>query len=97
MPTKAGADGQDIAKAPLPFLPAVEETAAYTAKVKSLTNYEVWRNVESALLTLMPGQESDEAKWWNLRILLDEVNWRLSGLEGAGSASPRFPLNFYSN
>ena len=89
--------GGSTGRAPSPYFPAPAEMAAYAAEVKRLTNYEVWRNAESALLALMPGQEPGDAGWWNLRILLDELNWRFSGLEGAGSASNQIPMKLYSN
>ncbi|HVB34774.1 MAG TPA: hypothetical protein VNJ52_10440 [Patescibacteria group bacterium] len=74
-------------------LSGVVETAAYAAQVKSLTNYEVLRNVESALLTLGPSREMEATEWWKLRILLDELKWRLSGLEGPDSPSSRIQVN----
>lgn len=97
MVTRPGDRPGDTAKAASTRLPDGREMAAYAAAVRRLTNYEVWRNVEAALLTMVPGQESEESGWWRLRILLDELNWRYSGLEGAGTASNRIPINIYPN
>lgn len=73
--------------------PASKDVAAFIARVKSLTNYEVWKRVEAMMLTLTPGQEpADSADWWRFQILLDELQWRLSGLEGAGTATGRIRL-----
>jgi hypothetical protein len=73
--------------------PASQDVAVFAAQVKSLTNYEVWKRVEAMMLTLTPGQEpADSADWWRFQILLDELQWRLSGLEGAGSATGRIRL-----
>jgi hypothetical protein len=78
-------------------VPAATEVAAYAAEVRRLTNYEVWRSVESALLAMAPGQETENAQWRNLRILLEELKWRLSGLEGSGSVAGRIPMNIRPN
>jgi hypothetical protein len=70
-----------------PPLPA--EMAAFASQVRRFTNYEVWKGVETAMVALAPNQEPDTAEWSNLRILLDELKWRLSGLEGAGTPPSR--------
>jgi hypothetical protein len=57
----------------------------YVAMVRRLTNYEVWKSVQLALFPCGPGLGSEEEDWQNLRILLDELNWRHSGLEGPSS------------
>jgi hypothetical protein len=64
-----------------------ETSVAYAAAVKCMTNYEVWRNVQSAISARSPGLELEAGDWRSLRILLDELNWRRSGLEGPGSSS----------
>lgn len=97
MAARPDVNGGESPNARPPYGPAAGEMTAYAAEVKRLSNYEVWRNVESALLALAPSQESEEARWWSLRILLDELKWRFSGLEGAGSASTRIPVNINSN
>lgn len=73
------------------------ETAAYAAEVRKLTNYEVLRKVESALGTVTPWQGLEGAEWSNLRILLDELKWRQSGLEGTGAAANRIPMDIRPN
>ncbi len=97
MGTRTGDSARETAKAHSPYLPATGEMADYAAEVRRLSNYEVWRNVESALLALAPGQESEETELLNLRILLEELKWRFSGLEGAGSVSDRVPAHLYPN
>lgn len=73
------------------------EAAAYAAEVGKLTNYEVLRRVESALGTLTPWQSLETSEWNSLRILLDELKWRLSGLEGSGAAANRIPMDIRPN
>lgn len=73
------------------------DIADYAVEVKRLTNYEVWKNVESTLSALAPGQEPEGSQWWALKILLDELRWRLSGLEGAGSATVGIPMHIHPN
>ena len=63
----------------------VTAVADYAATVRRLTNYEVWKSVQSALPFSGPGVESVEGDWRNFRIRLDELNWRHSGLEGSAS------------
>lgn len=41
------------------------------------------------MLALAPNQEADSLQRNNLRILLDELKWRISGLEGAGTLPTR--------
>ena len=71
--------------------------AAYAAEVRKLTNYEVLREVESALATLTPWQGLESSEWNSLRVLLDELKWRLSGLEGTGTAVNRLPMDIHAN
>lgn len=73
------------------------EIAAYAAEVRKLTNYEVLQKVESALGTLTPWQGLEGSEWSSLRILLDELKWRQSGLEGAGAAAHRIPMDIRPN
>ncbi len=90
-----GIETASITEAALPIsapAPSPQAVAAYAAEVKALTNYEVWKGLESMILTLVPGQEADNDDWWHFRLLLDELQWRLSGLEGAGSAPSRLRL-----
>jgi catalase (peroxidase I) len=61
--------------------------AAYIERLKSLTNYEVWTEVEAAIQTMTPSTETGLQDWGRFRALLDELRWRLSGIEGAGSTS----------
>lgn len=78
-------------------MPQTTEMSAYADEVRKLTNYEVLRNVESALSTLTPWQGLESSEWSSLRILLDELKWRLSGLEGTGSAANRVPMDIRPN
>lgn len=91
-PNAPGSKGSQI-EAISGGLSDVMETAAYAARVKKLTNYEVLRSVESSLLTLGPNQEPEDTEWWKLWILLDELKWRLSGLEGPDSPSGRIQVS----
>lgn len=59
----------------------------YVATVRRLTNYEVWESVQLALFPCGAGLQSEEDEWRNLRILLDELSWRHSGLEGSSSGA----------
>ena len=59
--------------------------ADYAATVRRLSNYEVWKSVQLAIPPSGPGLGSEEGGWQNLRILLDELNWRHSCLEGPAS------------
>lgn len=90
-------NGRNLAREISDPIPVAMETAVYAAEVRKLTNYEVWKNVESALVALAPGQFPESAEWRNLRILFEELKWRLSGLEGTGSAISRIPMTISSN
>lgn len=90
-------NGAGSGEASSAHLPAMREMAAYAAQVKRLTNYQVWNNLESALLAAGRGQEPDAPQWWNIRILLDELKWRLSGLEGTGTGANRIPETILPN
>jgi hypothetical protein len=61
-----------------------QDVADFAASLKALSNYEVWKNVESAVLAPRPPQDKAELDSWRFRLLLDELQWRHSGLEGAG-------------
>lgn len=60
---------------------APAEIVAYAASVKKLTNQEVSEQLEMATETAGSGVEMDDKTWWRIRVLLDELHWRLSGLE----------------
>jgi hypothetical protein len=61
--------------------------ADFAERLKSLTNYEVWTRVEAAIQTMAPNADTETQEWGRFRVLLEELRWRLSGLEGAGSTS----------
>lgn len=71
---------------------APKEAAAFAAKVRALTNYEVWKRVEAMKDSFTPGRETENKDWWRFQILVDELQWRLSGLEGPGTAVERARL-----
>ena len=54
---------------------------AYAAALKKLTNQEIESQAEEAISKMAPGLEADEDAWWRMRVLFDELRWRLSGLE----------------
>lgn len=60
---------------------------AYAERLKSLSNCEIWTQVEAAIQTLNPAAEAEVEDWGQFRALLDELRWRLSGLEGVRSTS----------
>jgi hypothetical protein len=64
---------------------------AFAKSLRSLTNYEVWERTESAVLQLAPDSDRASQDWWRVQALLDELQWRLSGLEGAGPSTPQLP------
>jgi hypothetical protein len=66
--------GSDLEQAPA-------EIAEYAESLKKLTNQEVSERLESATQAVTPSMELDEITWWRIRALLDELHWRLSGLE----------------
>lgn len=78
-------------------MPRPTEMANFAAEVRKLTNYEVLRMVESALGTLTPWQGLEGSEWSSVRILLDELKWRMSGLEGPGAAANRTPMDIRPN
>lgn len=59
--------------------------ATYAERLKGLSNCEVWTQVETAIQTLRPSADAELPDWGRFRALLDELRWRLSGLEGSGS------------
>lgn len=73
--------------------PASEEMGAFAASLKSLTNCEVWERTESTMLQLAPVPDSTPQDWLRFEALLDELRWRLSGLEGAGSPVPQLSVS----
>lgn len=60
---------------------APPEIEAYAASLRKMTNSEVSSQAELAVSKLTPGAEMDESVWWRIRVLFDELRWRLSGLE----------------
>ncbi len=58
----------------------------FATTLRSLSNYEVWKRVQTGILA-HPSQEKAEADSWRFRMLLDELQWRYSGIEGAGSVA----------
>lgn len=73
--------------------PALGEMGAFAASLRSLTNYEVWERTESTMLQLAPVPDSTPQDWLRFEALLDELRWRLSGLEGAGSPVPQLSVS----
>jgi hypothetical protein len=63
-----------------------EAVANFATGLRRLSNYEVWKRVQSGILA-HPSQERAEADSWRFRLLLDELQWRYSGIEGAGSVA----------
>ena len=63
---------------------APQAVAAYAADLKRMSNYEVWKRVESAIQATS-SQEGTESDSLCFLALLDELQWRHSGLEGAGT------------
>lgn len=64
-----------------------EAMAAFARDIRRLSNYEVWERVETAILAPRPSQEKAELESWRFRVLLDELQWRHSGIEGAGAVA----------
>ena len=56
----------------------------FTTQIRSLTNYQVWERVQSGILA-RPGEGVAEADPERFRLLLDELQWRHSGIEGPGA------------
>lgn len=50
-----------------------------------------------SLFAMAPDQETEGAEWGNLKIVLEELRWRLSGLEGTGSVAGRTPIDVRPN
>lgn len=61
--------------------------ADFATSIKALSNYEVWKRVESGVLAPRPLQDKVELDSWRFRLLLDELQWRHSGLEGVGTVA----------
>jgi len=59
----------------------------FATRLKTLSNYEVWKSVETAILAPRPSQDKAEVDTWRFRLLLDELQWRYSGLEGVGTVA----------
>ena len=69
---------------PMPESNDVQAIANFATSLRSLSNYEVWKRVKSGILA-RPAQDKSETDSWRFRLLLDELQWRNSGIEGAGS------------
>jgi hypothetical protein len=69
---------------PMPEQNSPQAIATFATNLRSLSNYEVWKRVQSGILS-HPSQDKAEADSWRFRMLLDELQWRHSGIEGAGS------------
>ncbi|HEV2386090.1 MAG TPA: hypothetical protein VGS20_02435 [Candidatus Acidoferrales bacterium] len=54
---------------------------AYMERVKRFTNQEVSEQLATEMQAIAPGLEMDENTWCRIRMLVDELHWRLSGLE----------------
>ena len=85
-----------ITKQPRPLAPVIrmpqpaaspKDIADFAVGLKAMSNYEVWKSVESAVLAPRPSQDNAELDAWRFRLLLDELQWRHSGLEGAGAVA----------
>lgn len=76
--------------------PAPGPIASFAKSLRSLTNYEVRRQAESAFMQLPSDQDSEPQDWWRVRALLEELQWRQSGLEGAGSPTPQLPVTLWT-
>lgn len=74
-----------VIRMPEPASP--QAVADFATSLKALSNYEVWKSVESAVLAPRSPQEKVELDSWRFRLLLDELQWRHSGLEGAGTVA----------
>lgn len=61
--------------------------ADFVTNLKAMSNYEVWKSVESAILAPRSPKSGAEVESWRFRLLLDELQWRHSGLEGAGKVA----------
>jgi hypothetical protein len=54
---------------------------AYAASLRKMTNSQVSSQGEFAASLLTPAAEIDENLLWRIRVLFDELRWRLSELE----------------
>jgi hypothetical protein len=70
----------------IPMPEGPQAVADFAANLRKLSNYEVWKRVQSGILA-HPSQDKAEADPWRFRLLLDELQWRHSGIEGAGSVA----------
>lgn len=76
-----------------PVIPMPEPAASpqaiadFATSLKAMSNYEVRRRVESAILAPRSAEGKAEVESWRFRLLLDELQWRHSGLEGAGKVA----------
>lgn len=68
----------------MPDTSSPEVAAKFAAELRSLSNYEVWERVETAILAPRSAGEKGQTDTWRFRLLLDELQWRYSGIEGAG-------------
>lgn len=71
---------------------AAAAIGAFAKSLRSLTNYEVSERTESAIRQLAPEPNSAAEDRLRVQALLDELQWRLSGLEGAGPPTPQLPV-----
>ncbi len=63
--------------------------SAFAKSLHSLTNYQVWERVESAISTTPMSPEEASRAAERLQALLDELVWRRSGIEGVGELADR--------
>ncbi len=54
---------------------------AYAASLRKMTNSQIASQAESAASLLSSAAEADENLLWRIRVLFDELRWRLSELE----------------
>jgi hypothetical protein len=71
---------------PMPESNGPQAIAKFATSLRSLSNYEVWKRVQMGILA-HPSEGKAEADSWRFRMLLDELQWRYSGIEGAGSVA----------
>ncbi len=69
--------------------PKFPAESAFAKSLHSLTNYQVWERVEAAIATKPMSPEEASRAAERLQALLDELVWRRSGIEGAGSMADR--------
>lgn len=87
----AASNGNEAHGTALDRSPTAAAIGAFARNLRSLTNYEVWERTESAIRQLPPEPDSAAQDWWRVQALLDELQWRLSGLEGSGPSTAQLP------